>query len=285
MRSKPFSPVHFPDAGHATVGSSRLKWIGIVCLLVFVVSQTGCQIFGRFNRTTPKVPQIANSNMTLDQWLIALNEQSNKISQLKTSVRVAMDGAPTMRGNLSIEHPKRLRMKAGIAGITAIDVGSNDELFWIWTKSAVPGQPPTLMYARHLDFETSPVRRQIPIDPEWLIAGLGFTKFLPTDRHEGPSARPTDGMLELITYRQTGTEQNIRKCVIDPKTGFIAQQSFYDQNGTTSRCRGCWVKTHPPPCCSPPSLFSHPARGVKWVSSGGSRPVSIPTRSTPQHFL
>lgn len=112
-----------------------------------------------------------------------------------------------------------------------MDVGSNDDRFWIWQQVALPGQPPTLMYARHLEFETSPIRRQIPLDPSWLIDGLGFAEFSPADHHQGPNVRPQDGLLEVQTFRRTANGMNVRVCVIDPKTGLIRQQSFYDQHG------------------------------------------------------
>ena len=178
----------------------------------------------------PPAPAIVNDGMNLDQLILALNERTKRINQLKTDVRVSMDGAPTMRGTLLLERPKRLRMKAGIAGLNGVDIGSNNERFWIWTKVPMPGQPPTLMYARHIDFETSAIRRQIPLDPAWLIDGLGSVEFKPTDQHSGPFRRP-DGRLEVHSFRQTAVGQNIRTCVIDSRTGDVVQQSFYDKSG------------------------------------------------------
>lgn len=200
-------------------------------LITVMLTQSGCQLMGRFNRQAPAPPVILKETNSLAHLITTLNAQSAKINQLKTDVRVSMEGAPAMRGTLSVERPKRMRLKASVAGISALDVGSNDEQFWIWTQVAMPGQPPTLMYARHVEFETSPIRRQIPLDPAWLIDGLGLTEFRPSDRHEGPFSRPEDHFIEIQTFRQTATGQNVRVAVIDPQTGLIMQQSFYDQSG------------------------------------------------------
>lgn len=203
-----------------------------LCLLALTLStQTGCNLLNRFNHRLPQPPVVLNESTSLEQLVQVLNDQSSRVNQINTDVRVSMSGAPAMRGTLSMERPDRMRLKASVAGISALDVGSNSDRFWIWTQVAMPGQPPTLMFARHLEFETSPIRRQIPLDPAWLIDGLGFADFSPTDQHRGPYVRPEDGLLEIHTFRQTATGQNIRKCVVNPRTGLISQQSFYDQNG------------------------------------------------------
>jgi hypothetical protein len=208
------------------------KWYWMIFILCsLLASQSGCQMFGRFNQKVTAPPVIMNNPSNLDQLLRTLNAQSAKVRQVKTDVRVAMQGAPAMRGTLTVERPKRMRLKAAVAGVPALDVGSNENRFWIWQQVALPGQPPTLMYADHLAFETSPIRRQLPLDPAWLIDGLGFTEFGTSDRHRGPFTRPQDGFLEIQSFRQTANGQNIRVCVIDPKTGLIRQQSFYDQRG------------------------------------------------------
>lgn len=213
------------------VSISWKRTCAIMVLSCLAVSQSGCQILTNFTRKTAPPPVILKETNSLAHLITTLNAQSAKVNQLKTDVRVAMKGAPAMRGTLSVERPKRMRLKASVAGISALDVGSNDDQFWIWTQVAMPGQPPTLMYARHIEFETSPIRRHIPLDPAWLIDGLGLTEFRPSDRHEGPFTRPGDDFLEIHTFRQTATGQNIRKAVIDSKTGLIHQQSFYDQRG------------------------------------------------------
>ena len=197
----------------------------------FSIAATGCGIFDRFNRRADQAPIVLNDTPTLDSLLATLNAHSQQVQTIKTDVRVSTAGAPTMRGTLSVERPRKLRLEAGVAGVTAMDVGSNEDLFWIWSKVALPGQPPTLMYARHIDFETSPIRRQIPLDPTWLIDGLGFTEFKSTEQHRGPYVRPSDGRLEIHTYRQTAVGQAIRVCVVDPKTAQILQQTYYDAEG------------------------------------------------------
>ncbi len=205
-------------------------------LLVVVISmtctQTGCQIFDRFRASEPHIPTAFQQPPDRQQLIAHLNARAEKVKQLKASVRVAVDGMPTLRGTLAVERPKRLRLKAGLLGVSemGVDVGSNDDRFWIWTRVAMPGETPSLYYANHEAYQRSAVRRAISLEPAWLIDSLGLTSFLPGEQHEGPFARE-DGRVEIRTHRQTVTGPELRICVVDPQTGLVSQQSTYDANG------------------------------------------------------
>ena len=204
-------------------------WIGMAIL----ISQPGCQVFQRFQKPVPKAPVAFEATPTLETLIAQLNRQSAAVKQVNTEVTVSMDGIPgRLRGTLMVERPKKLRLKAGLLGVAqmGVDVGSNDELFWIWSRANIPGQPPALYYANHQRYESSELRNNLPLEPTWLIDALGFVEFSPTDRHEGPFPR-SDGRIEIITYHQSAGKSNIRKSVIDPKYGWIDQQSMYDRNG------------------------------------------------------
>ena len=201
----------------------------LLALILILFSQSGCQIFSRFNRNKVTAP-VVYSQLPTKQVLIAnLNEQAKKVNQLKTNVRVSMPGLPVLKGTLVLERPRRLRLKAGLLGIheMGVDLGSNDDYFWIWTKASLPGESPALMYASHRAFQNSPLRNSIPLDPTWILDALGFTEFKSTDHHEGPFVRP-DGRWEVHTYQQTAAGQMIRVSVVDPEYGWINQQAIYD---------------------------------------------------------
>lgn len=173
----------------------------------------------------------AITGQTAGEMAALLNARTAGIRQLKTNVRVGAAGMPGLRGDLLIERPSRLRLQAGLMGMseTGFDIGSNDEEFWIWQKLSAPGQPETFYHARHLEYQRSQMRQNLQIQPLWLIDALGLVSFQPTDRHEGPFARP-DGRVELRTW-SGGSSPAIRRLVLDPRTMEIHQQSFYDSRG------------------------------------------------------
>lgn len=204
------------------------------CLVVTLLSlQSGCQLMNRF-RSDPlaEVPIAFNDMPSKEQLLAHLAAQTSQIKQIQSDVRVSMDGMPTLRGTLAVESPNRLRLTAGLLGVSelGVDVGSNAERFWFWTKVAAPGQEPGIYYADHAQYQRSNMHAAIPIEPSWLMDALGLVNFRHDDRIEGPIARP-DGLFEIRTYRKNGNSQSIRVSVIDPKYGWVSQQAMYDGAG------------------------------------------------------
>lgn len=205
-----------------------------LCLLaLMVVSQTGCQIFGRFrsqNRT--RIPVAFDSQPTKEDLIRHISEQSAKLGRLQSDVRVSIDGMPNLRGTLAIERPNRLRLKAGILGVEAVgvDVGSNEQQFWVLSRASLPGQPPALYFANHADYKQSGWKNLVPLEPQWLIDAIGMVSFNPADQHEGPFQR-TDGRVEIRSFQPTATGTRTRICVIDPRYGWVNQQAYYDSSG------------------------------------------------------
>ena len=194
---------------------------------------TGCQVYNQF-RSTPALrsPVAFTEIPTKEQLLAHLAGQSRQVEQLQSDVKVSVAGMPSLRGTLAVERPDRLRMTAGLLGVSelGIDVGSNEDLFWFWTKVASAGGQPAIYYARHNEYKSSMLQRALPIEPSWLIDSLGLMEFRSDDRIEGPFQRP-DGRLELRTYRNVGGQLTFRITVLDRKYGWIVQQAIYDSDG------------------------------------------------------
>ena len=208
----------------------------LATVLVFTLSFTHvaeAQLFRNFGKPRNPIPAVFNGVPTQQQLLQRLAAQTASVKQVDASVSVALEGAPKLKGTIQIERPMRLRLKAGVLGVDqmGVDVGSNDELFWIWTRVPIPGQPPTLMYAAHEQFKRSSgaVRQAIPLEPSWLINALGLVEFSANDYHQGPTLTP-QGRLKLITVSNAPSGRQYRITLIDATRGLIEQQSIYDEN-------------------------------------------------------
>ena len=90
---------------------------------------------------------------------------------------------PILTANIAAERPGRFRLTAGTA-ITGqeIDLGSNDELFWMWVRR---NQPPAVYFCRHDQFANSAIRQMMPVEPAWLLVGDGH------GRHRSGQRRST----------------------------------------------------------------------------------------------
>ena len=169
------------------------------------------------------------------EYLIWQQRHAAGVKQLDAKIQVALTGTPKLRGTIQMEVPRRLRLKAGVLGMNemGVDVGSNDELFWIWTRVALPGQSPTLMYANHEQFErsTGAIRQAVPLEPEWLMDALGLADFSKYESHSEPVQQP-GGRMKIISGRATANGKQYRVTLFDAMRGIIEQQSLYDQRGT-----------------------------------------------------
>ncbi len=178
-------------------------------------------------------PQVLVDGASRDQIVAAVNQNSAKIQSLSaTGVSIKIEdtfGVPLLSGNIAAERPRRFRLTAGtsVTG-SEIDVGSNDELFWIWTKR---NQPPAVYFCRHEQFATSAIRQMMPVEPAWLLAALGMVDIDPGSVYDGPDMQK-NGRVELRAWMPSAGGRLPRVLVIDPLRALVLEQYVYDAGGT-----------------------------------------------------
>ena len=200
-----------------------LRLIGV--LVGVALSGSGCAWL-----TPPQqfaLPRTLPPSPTIDNVVRAVNNNSSQIYSFSTDeARLSVQGFPSLRANIAFERPKRLRIRADTA-VTGpeLDIGSNDELFWIWVM-----RDPPLYYCRHDQFACSAARRMFPIDPDWLIEALGIVQLDPTLPHQGPTPLP-GGRLQICTTRQTVDGLVTKITVVDGVTAAVLEQHLSDAQG------------------------------------------------------
>ena len=191
---------------------------------------SGCGFLGRRKPPPPVFPPVLQPGASLPQVIDAVNNNSRKIQSFSThQASLSGPGIPvTLRStNIVFERPKRLRIQAGTAISSELDIGSNDQLFWFWVRR---NEPPALLFCRHDQFASCEASRVIPMEPNWLIEAFGIAEFSPTEQHQGPIRR-SDGRLEIHTIRQTPCGPASKKTVVDATTAQIYEQHLYDYRG------------------------------------------------------
>lgn len=182
----------------------------------------------------PVAPQVLAENATRDQIIAAVNQNSARIQSLSaTGATITIPdawGLPILSGNIAAERPGRFRFTAGTA-VTGqeIDLGSNDELFWVWSRR---NQPPAVYVCRHDRFPQSNIRQIMPVEPKWFLAALGMVDLDPAAVIDGPNPRG-DGTVELRSWLPTQGGNLQRVTVIDARRALVKEQHVYDQAGTT----------------------------------------------------
>ena len=189
----------------------------------------------RSNRqpTTPAAPAAVTRQPSSAQIQLikTLNARARAVKQLNAPVTVKIPGAPKIKGSLQIEFPKRMRLKAGVLGVSemGVDAGSNEQQFWVWSKMALPGSPAALYFANHDQYQNSQARSQIPLEPEQIINALGLVTLDPNGRHYGPFPEGKKHV-RLYTIEEVNGARQTRMLLINANAAAVEQTSDYDQN-------------------------------------------------------
>lgn len=210
----------------------------LIVAMIVCASGATCQrplIINPFAAPGPTAPQVLIENASREQIVAAVNQNSARIRSLTvTGAAITIQdmlGLPLLSGNIAAERPGRFRLTAGTTFGQEVDLGSNDELFWIWVKR---NQPPAVYFCRHDQFANSAIRQVMPIEPTWLLAALGMVDLDPASVFDGPLPSPRGaGTVELRSWLPSANGNLQRVTVIDARRAWVLEQHVYDQAGTT----------------------------------------------------
>ncbi|MCG8583485.1 MAG: hypothetical protein MI757_02095 [Pirellulales bacterium] len=203
------------------------RQLAMVVLTVFVLSTTGCQFMRRPWSPPAPMPPPISTQPTVDQIIANVNDNTARIQSINTNrATLSVSGYPSLRADLAVQQPQRMRLRATVLGSTEVDLGSNDELFWVWIKR---NTPPAVYYARHNELAGAP-QASIPIEPKWLTEAIGLVYFDPNHRHSGPFVR-RQGQLEIRSAIPGPNGERTKVTVIDGRYGWVLEQHLYDASG------------------------------------------------------
>jgi hypothetical protein len=202
----------------------RALWSLLVLMGLFATSGANCNQWVR----TYTQPRVLPESATLAQIVTVVNDNTAKVaghSLQATYASLSIKGVPTsLRTNIALQSPSRLRLQANtpLTG-PELDLGSNDELFWLWVRQ---NKPPALFFCRHDQFAFSNARQIMPVEPEWLIEAVGLVHFDPAEPLEGPF--PVHGDCVEIHSRKPSMMGDLQKItVVDQRDGTVVEQDLY----------------------------------------------------------
>ncbi|NIP85175.1 MAG: hypothetical protein GTO03_06300 [Planctomycetales bacterium] len=196
-------------------------------LILTVASGTSCP--RAFQTVPPPAPVAFTTPPTLADVMRVVNQNRGRIQSLyATHATLNGTGFPALKANLAIASPRHVRLRAGLGvGGSELDLGSNQQLYWIWIKRS---EPPAVYYGYHDREVTSAVGQAFPVQPEWLVEAIGMAGLDPGGRHQGPFTRG-DGRLEVRTWLATPQGDRTRILVLDPTSGWILEQHLFGPRG------------------------------------------------------
>ena len=204
--------------------SKALQCLAIV-LLTFAAGGATCMHRRAIPEFQPK--PLFTTPPTLDQLAEAINRSRNIQSLQSNSVTVKVTGSSSINTNVTWAREKRFRMTASVAGVAGVDIGSNDEEFWMAIRGGLTKE---MYYAKHIEFESQTDRPILPVSPVWLIQAMGVCEIDLTRLVQQPVTR-ADGMVELTTVEPSAIGDFTRTLVVDPKYGFSREVFLRDPSG------------------------------------------------------
>lgn len=217
--------VTFPVAYRAVLRSACL-------LLVATLPFVGCAGFGSFRLRQPNhmasVPKPRFSeDPQLEEVVDHLNRNVSKLhSWQANSVKIRANNLPGLSGSLVVEEGQHLRMVVNSLAGHEVDMGSNDDVFWIWAKR----MEPSYVYCRHEQIDVARQSLGVPFEPQWLMQALGVA---PIDTRDLTMQIDASGQhARLVQPLLTAHGQPLQKVmVVDLVHGVITEHCIMDSRG------------------------------------------------------
>lgn len=127
-----------------------------------------------------------------------------------------------LKGFLAYEKSRCFRQKTSSIFGEESDIGSNDQLFWFWSKR---NKPPALHYAVHEDLYKT--RLKTPFNPAWMMECLGINEInlqgglMRTETHWVVVEKSISPSCQIVT----------KMTAIDPATERITGHYLFDPMG------------------------------------------------------
>lgn len=178
---------------------------------------------------TLPLPRTLPANPTLDQIIQVVHDNTARVrTYMAPQATLSVPGVPKLSAQVACEPPRRFRLRAqtSVTG-SELDIGSNDELFWLWIRRH---EPPVLLFCRHDEYAESSARRILPLKADWMPELLGLVSFRPDDRHEGPFPM-ADGRIEIRSLIASSAGELKRSTLLDGTTGLVLEQHLFSPSG------------------------------------------------------
>jgi hypothetical protein len=208
------------------------------CVLLF---NCGCPSMRLWERkpSLPKVDPPLSWTATPEEILAKVN--LNAYSEFSPEglksyrcddVRVRMQGIPApMRASMVVEAPRNLRLRVAhpLTGGEAVDIGSNEERFWMWAKES---QPANVLVCAHdqIAIASQVTSLPLPFRPDWLMEVLGVTP-ISGSQYEVHRSKPKSPIAELVSVQRTADQQVRRIVTVNTVYGVVLDHRVESMDG------------------------------------------------------
>jgi hypothetical protein len=207
-----------------------------VCMLtiamLLAITQFGCvssraMFAGRGRDRMAGAPRLRNANHPeLEDVVTHLNKNTDLIQCWRANNVRIRTGNFTLSGTLAVEKGNHVRLVVSSPMGNEVDLGSNDERFWVWSRRLEPA----FVTCKHENMDVARQALGVPFEPEWLMEALGVSP-LPTS---GVTMQMDNQQARLVQQVVSAHGRPLRRVVlVDLKkgNGIVVEHSLYDYDG------------------------------------------------------
>lgn len=192
----------------------------ILCYFHPLTPQKSEPVFLNFEEMSEAPPQIY-------QELVQINRKNGDVQSVSyPNICIQTEGIRIgAELNAALLYEKNLRFRLNIYSVFGkeSDIGSNDDIFWFWSKRM---SPPALFYAKHEDIYKT--RLKTAFHPFWLKDILGIN---PIDLNDAKILKQDDFYVVVQSRLGVMGEPVVRIYLVDPKQGAILGHYIYASDG------------------------------------------------------
>ena len=200
--------------------------IGIVALLA---GCTGC----RFGLRGPEdglasAPRPRfSTDPQMEEIVDHLNRNVSKLHAWQArTVKIRANNMPGLKGSLAVEEGQHLRMVVDSPLGREVDMGSNQDSFWIWAKRLEPAY----VFCRHEQIEAARQSLGVPFEPQFLMQALGVAPLETKDLKM--QIDPTGQRARLIQPVVMAHGHSMQKVMtVDLVHGVVTEHCIHDGRG------------------------------------------------------
>lgn len=181
----------------------------------------------------PPPPAINLSGQSSLEDVVSAINRTSSVRQLSTNTAkvemLSMPSLPRLSATMHLQRDKDFRLRASLPIVlgAGLDMGSNQELFWLEVPDGIRK---TLYFARHDQYQQQLSRAVLPVDPSFVMDALGLVQVNLNQVVAGPVLRQ-DGKLELRTSKMTPSGLYQRVLYVEKEAGYVTDQLLYNPSG------------------------------------------------------
>ena len=206
----------------------RLAVLLVTAATLFL--QPGCSSLSILRRPRDPLASVPRPRFSTDPQMEEvvdhLNRNVDKLHSWQAhSVKIRANNMP-LSGTLAVEEGQHLRLVVHSIAGHEVDMGSNNDVFWIWAKR----MDPSYVYCKHTQIDAARQTLGVPFEPQWLMQALGVQ---PLDTHDlTMQIDPTGQQARLVQPVITAHGRPLQKVMlVDLVHGVIVEHSIYDDLG------------------------------------------------------